>query len=93
MRCFAYFVYDNTPDSFYSPFLFIIWNSFNSLSGLSIKFELWIHFVLHYQCFLNELTIKLLAVEYFTGRKETNEQNVLLKYGWLPMQYSQSKMA
>lgn len=49
--------------------------------------------MLHYQCFLNELTIKLLAVEYFTGRKETNEQNVLLKYGWLPMQYSQSKMA
>lgn len=49
--------------------------------------------MLHYQCVLNELPIKLLAVEYFTERKNANEQNTLLKSGWLPMQYSQSKMA
>jgi len=36
---------------------------------------------------LNELTVIVLAFKDFTTRKEINEENRVLKYGWLTVQY------
>lgn len=42
---------------------------------------------------LSELTVKVLAFQDFTTRKEINEENKALKYGWLAMQYLQRIIA